>query len=301
MIFARNFIGIYIFYNSFEMKKLLLLLFSIVSTTLFAQIQRDSSITKPDFVKVDTLIDQNEKVLKDTGVKAKKKKVEEIDTLSYAQEYKRDALKFQFGLRGGINFGKFYINETKAKDVNRVTSSGNPQFPIVRDNFLNNTQSVLGYLGGVFIRLSRGSFYFQPEMAYSIKAGKFDILQSNGALFKRVNASYSAIDVPLTFGIRFRQGRVFAGPMLSFPMKYNKDLEETLKVYIANDFKNDLFIRPNFGVNAGIGFDFNHFFIEGRYEKGFANIIDYEIGPRNNPVNFQMNQSQFQLTIGLIK
>lgn len=283
------------------MKKLLLLLFSVASTSLFAQIQKDSSIVKPDSVKVDTLISQNQKVLKESEVKVKKKKTEEVDTLSYAQEYKRDALKFQFGLRGGISFGKFYIDEAKAKDVNRVTSSGNPQFPIVRDNFLNNAQSVLGYLGGVFIRLSRGSFYFQPEMAYSIKAGRFDILQSNGTLFKRVNASYTAIDVPLTFGIRFRQGRVFAGPMLSFPMKYNKDLEATLKVYTANDFKDDLFIRPNFGVNAGIGFDFNHFFIEGRFEKGFANTIDYQIGPQNNPVNFLMNQSQFQLTIGLIK
>lgn len=283
------------------MRKLLLLLFSVASTTLFAQIQKDSSIIKSDSVKVDTLISQNEKILKESGTKVKKKKVEEVDTLSYAQEYRRDVLKFQFGLRGGINFGKFYIDETKAKDVNRVTASGNPQFPIVRDNFLNNVQSVLGYLGGVFIRLSRDAFYLQPEMVYSIKSGKFDILQSNGALFKRVNASYSAIDIPLTFGIRFRQGRVFAGPMMSFPMKFNKDLEETLKVYTATDFKKDLFIRPNFGVNAGIGFDFKYFFIEGRYEKGFANVIDYQIGPQNNPVNFQMNQSQFQLTIGLIK
>lgn len=290
----------FIYFNtSFEMKKILLLLFSVASTTLYAQVERDSSITKPDSVKVDTLINQNEKVLKESVGKTKKKKVEEVDTLSYAQEYKRDALKFQFGLRGGINLGKSTI--TDVNNVTRVTASGIPQFPIVKDNFLNNTQSVLGYLGGVFIRLSRGTFYFQPEMGYSIKAGKFDILQSNGTLFKRVNTSYTSIDVPLTFGIRFRQGRVFAGPMMSFPMKFNKELEQTLKVYTATDFKKDLFTRPNFGVNAGIGFDFNHFFIEGRYEKGFANVIDYEIGPANNPVNFQMNQSQFQITIGLIK
>jgi hypothetical protein len=278
------------------MKKLLLLLLTVASSTLFAQVGVDTTTIKRDSIKVDTLLAQKETLIKEN---TKKRKKAEVDTLSYAQEYKRDAVKFQFGLRGGINFGRFNI--TESNNAVRVTSTGLPQYPVVRDNFLNNTQAVLGYLGGVFVRMTRGSFYFQPEVAYSKKGGKFDILQTNGTLFKRVNGAVTSIDIPLTLGIRFRQGRVFAGPMASSPMSFNKELEEAMRVYTANDFKKDLLQRPTFGVNAGIGFEFKHFFIEGRYEKCFANMIDYQIGPNNNPIQFQMTPSQFQLSIGLVK
>lgn len=279
------------------MKKILLLLFCVASTSLFAQVIEDSTKIKQDSIQLDTLFDKKDTILKENS--NKRKKIAEVDTLSYAQEYKRDAVKFQFGLRGGINLGKFKISEVN--NVIRVTSTGNPQFPIVKDNFLNNSQAVLGYLGGIFIRLSKGSFYFQPEILYASKSGKFDILQTNGTLFKRVVGNYTAVDVPLTFGIRFRQGRIFAGPMVSYPFRFNQELEDILKVYTASDFKNDLLKRPTFGVNAGIGFDFKHFFIEGRYESMFSNTIDYKIGPANNPVQFQMSPSQFQITIGLVK
>lgn len=273
------------------MKKLLLVLLSVASSAVFAQERADTTLMKTDSVKVDTLINQNE-------VSKKRKKVEE-DTLSYTEEFKRDRVKFQFGLRGGVSFGRYQTNEIK--DVVRVTSSGLPQFPIVRDNFLNNAQSALGYLGGVFVRMTRGSFYFQPEAVYSQKGGKFDILQTNGTLFKRVNGTINAVDIPLTFGLRFRQGRIFAGPVASFPMSFNQEIEDALKVYTVKDFKDDLLTRPKFGLNAGIGFEFKHFFIEGRYEGLFVNMIDYEIGPTNNPVQFQMAPSQFQISIGLVK
>lgn len=272
------------------MKKQLVLLFSLISVTVFAQIdtakvKRDSLLMRDDF----------EVMVKE---KTKKRKKTEQDTLSYAQEYKRDRVKFQFGFRGGVNFGRYNI--TEITNVVRVTATGLPQFPITRDNFLNNPQSVLGYLGGAFVRLTRGSFYFQPEAIYSKKGGYIDILQTSGAFFKRVNGVVSAIDVPLTFGVRFRQGRIFAGPMMSFPTNFNASLDDALRIYTATDFKDNLLNRPTFGVNAGLGFEFKHFFIEGRYE-GLSRMIDYEIGPANNPIQFQMAPSQFQISIGLVR
>ncbi|MFY7911682.1 MAG: porin family protein [Emticicia sp.] len=273
------------------MKKLLLVLLSAISGSLFAQEKVDTTLMKTDSVKVDTLINSKE-------TSTKRKKIEE-DTLSYAEEFKRDRIKFTFGLRGGISFGKYQVKEIK--DVVRVSSSGLPQFPIVRDNFLNNAQSTLGYLGGVFVRMTKGSFYFQPEAVYSQKGGKFDILQTNGTLFRRVSGTINAVDIPLLFGLRFRQARIFAGPVASFPMSFNQEIEDALKVYTIKDVKNELLVRPKFGINAGIGFEFKHFFVEGRYEGLFVNMLDYEIGPANNPVQFQMAPSQFQISIGLVK
>lgn len=285
------------------MKKILLLLLSLVSTSVLAQVKQDTSKVKTDSVqmkqdsvKLKQFVFEDEK---ESQGKKKGKKEAEKDTLSYAAEYKRDAVKLQFGMRGGLNFGVFNLKDVA--NVVRVTSSGLPQTPFTKDNFLNNTQYTMGYLAGVFIRMTRGSFYFQPEALYAKKAGKFDILQANGSLFKRVEGSFTTVDIPLTFGIRFRQGRVFAGPLMSFPMSFNKNLQETLQIYTANDFKNDLFTRPSFGINAGLGFEFKHLFIEGRYERGLSNAVDYELGPASNPAKFQMIPSQFQITLGLIK
>lgn len=272
------------------MKKMLLLLLSFISTSLFAQIKEDS-------IKLKQFVFEDEESAKTR--KKNKKEVTKDTTLSYATEYRRDEVKFQSGIRGGINFGSFNV-----KDVNnvvRVTASGLPQTPFTKDNFLNNTQAVLGYLGGVFIRITRGTFYFQPEAIYAQKGGKFDILQSDGKLFKRVNGSYNTVDVPMLLGIRLRQGRIFAGPLMSFPLNFNKELEETLQIYTANDFKKDLFSKPAFGINAGIGFEFNHIFIEGRYERGLSNTVDYELGPSSNPSKFQMLPSLFQITLGFIR
>lgn len=286
------------------MKKILLLLLSFISTALLAQVKQDTAKVKSDAIQIKQdsvnlkqFVFEDEKSAKNR--RKSKKEVEKDTTLSYAAEYKRDAVRFQSGIRGGVNFGSFNL-----KDVNnvvRVTSSGLPQMPFTKDNFLNNSQAVLGYLGGIFVRITRGSFYFQPEAVYTKKGGRFDILQADGKLFKRVNASYTAVDVPLTFGIRFRQGRVFAGPLISFPMSFNKELEETLQVYTANDFKKDLFTKPSFGINAGIGFEFNHIFIEGRYERGLSNAVDYQLGPSSNPSKFQMLPSLFQITLGFIR
>ena len=288
----------------FEMKKILLLLLSFISTTLLAQIKqdtvkvkKDSVQIKQDTVKLKQFVFEDEKNAKNR--KKNKKEIEKDTTLSYAAEYKRDVVKFQSGIRGGLSFGSFNLKDVA--NVVRVTSSGLPQTPFIKDNFLNNTQAVMGYLGGVFVRITRGSFYLQPEVIYAKKGGKFDILQSDGKLFKRVNASYTTVDIPLTLGIRFRQGRVFAGPLISFPLSFNKELEETLQIYTANDFKKELFTKPAFGINAGIGFEFKHIFIEGRYEQGLSNAVDYELGPSSNPSRFQMLPSLFQITLGLIR
>jgi hypothetical protein len=286
------------------MKKIFLILFSLTSMTLLAQVKKDIMKVKDDSVQMKQgSVQLKQFVLEGkqnaSNRKKNKKEVEKDTTLSYAAEYKRDVIKFQSGIRFGLNFGNFNLKDVS--NVVRVTSSGLPQTPFTKDDFLNNTQVVLGYLGGVFVRMTRGSFYFQPEALYAKKGGKFDVLQKNGQLFKRVNGSYTAVDIPLTFGIRFRKGRVFAGPLISFPVNFNKELQKTLQIYTVNDFKNELFIRPLFSINAGIGFEFNHIFVEGRYERGLSNAVDYELGPSSNPSKFQLLPSQFQINLGFIR
>ncbi|WP_337044549.1 porin family protein [Emticicia sp. 17c] len=278
------------------MKKKLILLLSLVSTSLLAQVKQDTLSTPKDSVKITPFVINDEKPQK------KRKKVAEPDTtMSYADEYKRDNVGFQWGVRGGINLGSF---TTKEVNVVRVTSSGTPLLEnnrIVRDQVLSNKEMVLGYLGSFFIRLTKGSFFLQPELTYTQKGGKFDIIQSNGQLFKRVNTTLSVINVPVLLGIRFRQGRIFAGPMVEFPISFNSALEDAVKTYTIKDFKKDLVKHPYFGVSAGIGFEFHRFFIQGRFETSMGNMIDYEIGPNSNPSKLQISSKALVLSIGLVK
>ena len=278
------------------MKKKIFILLSFISTASLAQVKQDTVIIKKDSVKVTPFV-----ISEDKTPKKRKKNIEKETVPNYAEEYKRDNVKFQWGLRGGINFGSFNTKETSAVIV---TSSGTPLLEnnrIIKHQLLSNKEMVLGYLGGLFFRLNRGSFFFQPEAIYTKKGGKIDILQSDGKLYRRVNASYSAIDIPLLLGIRFRKGRVFAGPMFEFPINFNSELEDAVKIYSAKDFKKELFTRPSFGVSAGIGFEFTHFFIEGRYETALGNAVDYEIGPASNPSKLQIIPHALTLSIGIIR
>ncbi|MBA4849143.1 outer membrane beta-barrel protein [Emticicia sp. BO119] len=281
------------------MKLRLLALLSLLSTSLLAQVPKDTVVVPKDSLKVTPFVINDEK-----PEKKRKKKPQPDTTRNYTEEYNRDNLGFQWGMRAGINFNSF---TTKEITVTRVGANGNPTVPFNNDNILSNSEMVMGYLGGIFIRTTRGSFYLQPEVFYNRKGGKFDILQSDGKLFKRVNSTYSVIDIPVLLGIRFRQGRIFAGPMLEFPVNFNNELLSAVKTYRIKDeqnneidFKKELFKRPSLGVSAGIGFEFNHFFIEGRFE--ITSPVNYNISYNNDASkNLQVSSRSLVLAIGFIK
>lgn len=278
------------------MKLRLLVLLSLISTSLLAQVPKDTVVVPKDSVKVTPFVINDEKPPK------KSKKAPKVDTTDRsAEEYKRDNVGFQWGLRGGIDLNSFTTKEVGAV---RISPSGTPLLEngrIIKDQIRSNKEQVMGYFGGFFVRMTRGSFYLQPEVFYNQKGGKFDILQSDGKLYKRVKAAYSVVDVPLLLGIRFRQGRIFAGPILEFPISFNDELESAVKTYSVNDFKKELFSHPSLGVSAGIGFEFNHFFIEGRFETSMGNPINYDIGPVSNPSKLQVSTRSLVLAIGFIK
>ena len=74
---------------------------------------------------------------------------------------------------------KFTINEAI---IDQLSATGLPVLDnsgkIVKNQFVNNETFGTGYSGGVFFRFVRGSFYLQPEINYTVKAGKFDLLRN---------------------------------------------------------------------------------------------------------------------------
>jgi hypothetical protein len=216
-------------------------------------------------------------------------------------DYNSNAIKFSAGLRGGIS--KTRINTTSG-DVIQITSTGIPVTNangIVRDELVSNTAFGTGYQGAVFMRMTSGSFYLQPEIIYSTKGGKFDFLNKDGDLLNRVDAKFTAIDLPLLIGIRFRDARIFVGPVVSYAIKKNSDFTNALKPYTNENLSKDFFKRPIFNTIIGVGFEFKSFFFDLRYEGGVANYAQTTLGPKNNPTNFSFTTDQFIFSIGFLK
>ena len=225
-----------------------------------------------------------------------------FDTLSYAEEYKRDAWSLQYGIRGGVSRGKFKINEGI---VDQVSATGLPVLDlngkVVKNNFVNNEIYSTGFDAGMFLRFVRGSFFLQPEIIYSSKAGIFDIIKTDGSLSNRVKANINSIDIPVLIGIRFKNARVFFGPTTNFAFQMNKEMKEILALYtLKENLGSSFFNRPNLNFNVGLAFEFGAFFFETRYEKGINTYTNQNIGPSNSPQGFRIFADGIHFSIGII-
>jgi Outer membrane protein beta-barrel domain len=226
---------------------------------------------------------------------------EPIDTVSYAEEFRRDVWKHSFGLRGGLSKGKFNIKEAL---IDKVSPSGLPIFDgtgqIEKANFVNNPSWGTGFDAGFFMRFTRGSFFIQPELVYSAKAGKFDLLKNDGSLSKRVSAQINSIDIPVLIGVRFKNARVFFGPSTNFAFAMNSSMKNALSDFTQSQNLGHLFFsRPNLNFNVGLAFELKHLFIDVRYEKGMNTYTLMEIGPDNAPVGFRIFADGVHVSIGL--
>jgi hypothetical protein len=215
-------------------------------------------------------------------------------------DFRSNTLRFSVGFRGGIS--KTRINTTSG-DVIQITSNGTPVINgngVARNELVSNTAFGNGYQGAIFARMISGSFYIQPEIIYGSKGGKFDFLNKNGDLLNRVDAKFTVIDVPLLIGIRFRDARIFLGPVVSYALKKNSEFTAGLRPYTNDNLSKDFFKRPVFNTLIGIGFEFKSFFFDLRYEGGVANYAQRTLGPKNNPTNFSFNTDQFIFSIGFL-
>jgi Outer membrane protein beta-barrel domain len=266
--------------------KLFILLFLLFGTsTSFSQ--KTPAQTKPDSTPVllqNQLLD------------------EKIDsTESYAQEFIKDSYKFQWGVRGGISRSR--INISPITPV-QISTNGNPLIQngkFVRNVLQNNTMYNPGFSAGLVSRISRGSFFLQPEVVYSRKSGTYDVLDRNEQFIERVKAGVDLIEVPLLIGIKFRKGRVLAGPVGSFAFRLNDAFQANLSKYTTMKLGSSFLDRPVLNFQAGVGFQFGIFFVDTRYENGFSNYTNVDIGPDSNPSRFRFSANVFQVSVGFLQ
>jgi Outer membrane protein beta-barrel domain len=286
-----------------------LLSFLLISSTLLAQeVKQDTVIASSDSlkIKVDMLKIKSDtlKIKFDTtGVFPDSLKPEvKYDTLSYSEEYKRDYWRTFFGGRFGLSQSRFRIDENF---VDRQGLNGLPildeKGEIVKNSFINNPGSNTGFNGGLFFRFVRGSFYVQPELIYSVKAGRFDILNKDLSLYKRVNGALGSIDIPVLIGVRTKNSRVFFGPTTNFAFRMNKNLRNALSEFSEPQTLNKSFYnRPILNFQVGVGYELKGYFIDIRYERGLNPYTNQKIGPSSSPQTFNLQSDGIFISIGIL-
>jgi hypothetical protein len=276
------------------MRYIIFYIFLIGSSVSYGQTK---PIKKQASLKSDTLRMVSDTLSASKKVKVKKPKIED-DTLSYAEEYKLDRWRWSVGLRGGFNSTKLNTNEPS---LYRIAPDGLPLLSnnmVVRDNTVNNTIRNFGFTYGIFARITRGSFFLQPELMFVRRSGVFDLTNSDGSLFKRVNASFNSFDIPLLLGIRNKNSRIFAGPTFNFAYKFNDDLKSMIEVYSNDVVASGFFIRPNVNFVLGVNFELKKIFIDVRYEKGLNPYTNYKLGPNSNLSEFSFLADSIHGSVG---
>ena len=137
------------------------------------------------------------------------------------------------GFKGGLNY-----------------NANGDYFESISDNAQHPDRNV-GYHVGLFGKIGN-RFYFKPEVMYTSTKSDY-----NDDTFEM-----QKIDAPMLFGVKVLGPiSVFGGPAFQYI------LDTEFDGISINDIENEF----SFGVNFGIGLNFNSVGIDIRYERGFSN------------------------------
>ena len=206
-------------------------------------------------------------------------------TQSYAQFGSLQKKMIYVGIKGGLNFSQLNTDGLK---ISRPGAS-------VADFFNNNSANQTGYVFGVYARIGR-KFFIQPEVLFSTKGGKIDILQGGGGSPVSVDVKFSQIDIPILLGLKVGPLRLNAGPMASLNISQNTALGDALKVYTSQNI-NKTIQEASFGYQAGVGLDIGSFNVDLRYEGSLSNVSQLNL---QNNAQFNSKVSLWQLSLGLV-
>ncbi|MFN3640925.1 MAG: porin family protein [Flavobacterium sp.] len=170
-------------------------------------------------------------------------------TFSNAQSNVNTTSGLGFGVKGGVNFSNLYTDEVD--DNNVLTSFHVGVFA---------TMPITGFLG------------IQTEVLYSRKGAELEY--NNAFLTGTAQFRLNYIEVPVLLKFNITENfNIHAGPYVAYLI----DADVTNKSSNANfDFEenlnNDDFNKFDYGLSAGLGFDFNSFGIGARYNYGLATV-----------------------------
>lgn len=149
---------------------------------------------------------------------------------------------FQFGLKGGLNLSKFVV--------------GSPF----------DSDSQMGYYGGVWTRIGVAGIHLQPEIYLSNK----NITLNNGQE-QQNKIKFTSLDVPILVGTKIGAAgvgiRLNTGPVVSFILSEEQTFNDAARHVFNGNFKDQAF-----AWQVGAGVDVGRLGVDLRYEHGLSEL-----------------------------
>jgi len=189
---------------------------------------------------------------------------------------------FRIGIKGGVNLARL---ETDGL----VTLNG----AVIKDQLLESLDTKQSYVGGIYARLGR-KIFIEPEILVSTKGGSIFL----PSLSQNKQFTFTNIDVPVLLGFRWKIFHVMAGPVASYTLKTDTELNDLInlvtKKYTGSI--SEIATKTSFSYQAGGGIDLLGFTLDVRYEGNLSQLT------KNLPIpagiTFSPKLNLYQVTLG---
>lgn len=189
---------------------------------------------------------------------------------------------FRIGIKGGVNLARL---ETDGL----VTLNGT----VIKDQLQASLDTKQSYVGGIYARLGR-KIFIEPEVLVSTKGGSIYV----PGLSQTKQFTFTNIDVPVLLGLRWKIFHVMAGPVASYTLKTDTELNDLINLVTTKytGTTAQIAAKTSFSYQVGGGIDLLGFTLDVRYEGNLSQLTNTLPIPAG--ITFSPRLNLYQVTLG---
>jgi hypothetical protein len=189
---------------------------------------------------------------------------------------------FRIGIKGGVNLARL---ETDGL----VTLNG----AVIKDQLQASLDTKQSYVGGIYARLGR-KIFIEPEVLVSTKGGSIYV----PGLSQTKQFTFTNIDVPVLLGFRWKIFHIMAGPVASYTLKTDTELNDLINLVTTKYTGSTAQIaaKTSFSYQVGGGIDLLGFTLDVRYEGNLSQLT--KTLPIPTGITFSPKLNLYQVTLG---
>ena len=189
---------------------------------------------------------------------------------------------FRIGIKGGVNLARL---ETDGL----VTLNG----AVIKNQLQASLDTKQSYVGGIYARLGR-KIFIEPEVLVSTKGGSIYV----PGLSQTKQFTFTNIDVPVLLGFRWKIFHVMAGPVASYTLKTDNELNDLINLVTTKYTGTvaEIATKTSYSDQAGCVIDLLGFTLDVRYEGNLSQLT--KTLPIPAGITFSPKLNLYQVTLG---
>ena len=189
---------------------------------------------------------------------------------------------FRIGIKGCVNLARL---ETDGL----VTLNG----AVIKNQLQASLDTKQSYVGGIYARLGR-KIFIEPEVLVSTKGGSIYV----PGLSQTKQFTFTNIDVPVLLGFRWKIFHVMAGPVASYTLKTDTELNDLINLVTTKytGTTAEIAAKTSFSYQVGGGIDLLGFTLDVRYEGNLSQLT--KTLPIPAGITFSPKLNLYQVTLG---